>query len=398
MNFKPIPTPLAKKTLLLLVLLNLALYVFIYLFHEKVKFNVENYYYNSHHYKPDTRLKPLGFSLINVLGQFDAQWYLKIAKKGYPEVIKKEINPMNRSLMGSMSYAFFPLYPTTLRFLNIPINNIELTAFIFSNFMIIINVISLIYVIGKKMSEKIAVKASVLLFLFPFSIFFRSYFTESLFLFLLIWYSHFLIKKRMVLSSALFGLLNITRGSAVLLYVPHLYFLLREYRAKTISFTKLLASVSFSVIPLALWSLFNYFQTGDFLYFMKVRSEWIGGINIINRVTENLKKIATPDYQELHHFDSSKVDIFIIFAVFVFLISSFKILNRKLWIISLCLFLSPLIFNSLMSFSRMQIISFPIFIYLATILKGKWFALVSVGFAVGLFIISLYFVNWHWIG
>ncbi len=398
MNFRNFFTKDIKRAFAFFVVINIALYLFITAFYSRVDFNKYNYLYNSHHYRHDARVKGQDFKLINAIAQYDAQWYLKIAKKGYPEVIKKETNPMNRSLMGSMSYAFFPLYPTALRFLNIPINNIELTAFLFSNFMIIINIISLIYVIGKTMSEKIAVKTTILLFLFPFSIFYRSYFTESLFLFLLIWYSHFLIKKKMVLSSALFGLLNITRGSAVLLYIPHLYFLLREYRAKTISFTKFLASVFFSIVPLALWSLFNYFQTGDFLYFMKVRSEWIGGINIINRVTENLKKIATPDYQELHYFDSSKIDIFILFAVFVVLISSFKILNRKLWIISLCLFLSPLIFNSLMSFSRMQIISFPIFIYLATILKGKWFALAAGSFALGLFLVSLYFINWHWIG
>lgn len=380
------------------IFLNIVLYLSIIRFNYRVEFNVENYYYNSHHYKPDARLKHAGFSLTNALGQFDAQWYLKIAKKGYPEVSKKEINPMNRSFMGSMSYAFFPLYPTTLRFLNIPINNIEITAFIFSNIMLVVNAASLIYVIKKTVSEKAAIKTALLLFLFPFSIFYRSYFTESLFLFLLIWYSHFLIKKRMALSSIFFGLLNVTRGSAVLLFIPHLYFLLKDYRTKSISLHQMILSLIFSIFPLGLWSLFNYYNTGDFLYFMKVRSEWIGGINIFNRFIDNLKRISAPDYQSFHLFDSSQVDIFIIFAVFVILFSSFNTLNRKFWLISFCLFLSPLLFNNTMSYSRMQIVSFPLFLYLAIVLKGKWYLITAGAFAVGLLIVSLYFVNWHWVG
>ncbi|MBI2032731.1 MAG: hypothetical protein HYT09_03755 [Candidatus Levybacteria bacterium] len=386
------------KWLVIFIAINVGLYIFILLFHNKVEFHLKNYLYNAHHFKADARIKGDDFNLINAQGQYDAQWYLKIASNGYPKVLKKEINGINRKTMKSLSFAFFPLYPAVLRIANSTINDIQITAFIFSNIMLVINFASLMYVIKKLISEDIAIKTAFLLFLFPFSIFYRSYFTESLFLFILIWYSYLLIKNRMLSSSFLLGLLNITRGSGVLLYIPHFFFLWKEYRKKNLSLTKMASSTILSLLPLGLWSFYNYFKTGDLLFFMKVRSEWIENPNMFSNFLDNMRRIASPGYQDFHYFYSSQVDIAVIFAVLILLFASFKILNIKLWLIVLCLFLSPLLFNGTISFSRMQIVSFPLFIYLSTAIKGKYYFLVASLFAVELFIISLYFVNWYWIG
>ncbi len=64
------------------ILLNVALYLFILIFNNKVSFNKFNYYYNAHHYIQDSRVTKNQFNIFNALGQYDGQWYLKIAGGG----------------------------------------------------------------------------------------------------------------------------------------------------------------------------------------------------------------------------------------------------------------------------------------------------------------------------
>lgn len=286
------------------------------------------------------------FSLINSLSQADAQWYLKIAEKGYPknpryETAKKDIN-------SGLSYAFFPLYPLSLRAVNLAIENVELSAFLFANLMLLINFFSLIYVVKSFKSEDIAIKTSFLLFLFPFSIFFRSYFTEGLFLFLLIWFSYFFLRGGYTISSVFLGLLNVTRGAGVLIYIPFLYFLIKDFRKKEIGIKKLLLSLTISIAPILIWSFIVYLQTGDYLFFVKTQTAWTGGQNFIQVFLGNVEKILNFGSQAFHSFHSSKIDIFLIFSVLIILLSSINKISRKIWLIALCIFLGATILHDTM--------------------------------------------------
>lgn len=175
------------------IALNISLYLFINIFNDKVLFNEFNYSYNFHHYTEDPRINGGEFNLISSLAQADAQWYLKIADKGYPASPKLESD--QKDINSGLAYAFFPMYPFTIGVIDLLINNIEVSAFVFANIMLIVNFLSLIYIIKKLISEDVGIKTAFLLFLFPFSIFYRSYFTEGLFLFFLIWFSHYFLKK-----------------------------------------------------------------------------------------------------------------------------------------------------------------------------------------------------------
>src|SRR6266852_2744550 len=89
----------------LFVLLTVFLYLFIFLFNRSVPFHAFNYRYNSHHYFVDPRIQGQKFDFILALGQWDAQWYLKIAETGYPtgRQIEQYHDP---HIMGGLSYAF----------------------------------------------------------------------------------------------------------------------------------------------------------------------------------------------------------------------------------------------------------------------------------------------------
>ena len=150
--------------------------MFMELFHSSVQFHLYNYIKNSHHFIPDTRVTSDKFNLTNALGQYDAQWYLRNSVLGYPKSPRNE-DIDDKSRMDGLSYAFFPLYPTFISIPNMLIGNIEYSAFLTANLLMILNFFSLFYVLRKISGEKIALKTTFLLFLFPFSIFYRSYFS-----------------------------------------------------------------------------------------------------------------------------------------------------------------------------------------------------------------------------
>ena len=55
------------------------------------------------------------FSLINALGQYDGQWYLKIAESRISDHPTSFLNE-HEKVMGELLYNFFPLYPVSIRF------------------------------------------------------------------------------------------------------------------------------------------------------------------------------------------------------------------------------------------------------------------------------------------
>ena len=148
-----------------------------------------------------------------------------------------------------------------------------------------------------------------------------------------------------------------------------------------------------------IWVYFNYHNTGSFIYFLLARSYWspfakFPFLSIFN----NLALIFLFPFLPLHLFHFSQVDIITVFIFLLLLIKSKKILPRVYWLVSLCLWLSPLLVSDTMSFSRYQSVNFPIFIYLSQILKGKQYFIVLSIFFLLLMITSLFFVNWWWVG
>lgn len=378
----------------LFLIINLLLYCFIILFNAKVPFNSYNYYANAHHYLPDQRVTKNSFNLLNALGQYDAQWYLKIAQKGYPK------NPVtetmaNKNLMGGLSYAFFPLYPLTLSIVNLSIHNIELSAFALTNLLLILNFFSLYFVLKKFYTSSIAFKTIFLLFLFPFSLFYRSYFSESLFLFFLVWFSYGLLSNKWFLTSVMLSALMITRGTGLFLLPLFLFYLWQGFKRKQIHINKLAAYLILSLIPFLLWCIYCYWQTGNFLYFASIQSAWNNNqISIIH----NLILVFNFPLLPMHSFHYSQLDILTIIVTLSLLIFSWKKINTKLWLISFLLWLGPLLTTDTMSFTRFQTISFPLFLYGALTLKNKSYKLTVIVFCILFFILSLFFVNWYWLG
>lgn len=379
-------------------LINIFLYLSLFYFHSTMQFNSINYLYNAHHYKPDPRINHKSFSFFNALGQYDAQWYLKIAEKGYPTQPQK-ITLSNKKTMDGLLYAFFPLYPLILSLINFIFHNIELSAFMLANIFLIGNFFSLYKIITLFYPKNIAIRTIFLLFLFPFSIFYRSYFTEGLYLFLLTWSIYFFAKKRYIATSALLGLLLITKANGFLLNIFFIYYVIKKRKLDTTSWKKLLAIFSIMIAPLCLWIVFCFYKTHNPFYFITIRSAWFN-LGIFSPVTigYNLYLMINFFKLPLHAFHYSQVDSFMVFATGMVLFFSFKKIPHILWIVAFSLWLSPLLVTDTQSFSRYQSISFPMFLYLAKVMPPWCYKILTVVFFSMLIFISIAFVNWYWIG
>lgn len=380
------------------IILNIGLFWFIANFYFLITFSSFDYSQNAFHYKPDPQSSGQPFDMIKALGQYDAQWYLKIADgAGYPKFPARSIDlySADETSLGGLTFAFFPLYPMLIGAINLIINNVELSAFLISQVLMISIFASLYYVIAKLYSQKIALKTSFLLFLFPFSIFLRSYVPESLLLLILIWIGYFWTRHDWLKLSALLGLLNITKGIGIFITLVILCFALQQVLKRKLQLKQFIIYLFLAFTPYICWMFFNYLQTGDPIFFASVRSSWNSpGFYLIR----NIFTILDFPNQEFHRFHSSKLDILTIFGVGLILYLSKGRLDFRLWFIAATCWIVPLLVTDTMSYTKYQIISFPIFIYLAQRLSRVWYFLILFLFAISLLVTSLYFVNWHWLG
>lgn len=388
---------LFQYSLVFFICVNIFLYLFIFFFHGSIKFNAYNYIYSSHHFIDDNRLGGGNFTLVNGLGVWDAQWYIRIAEAGYPPLVLFDQYD-DPHYMGGLSYAFFPLFPILVNLFYRLTGDIEIAGFIFANFFLLVNFFSLYYVTAKLYSEKIAAGTVLLLFFFPFSIFYRSYFSEDIFLFLIIWFTYFLIQKKWFLATLAVGLLSITRPNGIVLLALLFFNFLSVVVKKEIGIPKALVYLALSIVPFFAWLWFCYMQTGNSLYWYEVQAVWFKSSTIYYPLIHNFAMFLTFWHLPFHTYHASKVDMFFLVVNSILLVLSRKFLKPQLWWFSLTIVLVPLFIKDTMSFSRYQIVSFPLFIYLAAQLDTINYRLLLGVFTVLLFLVSLYFVNWYWIG
>jgi hypothetical protein len=383
--------------LFLFACFNMFLYVWMVGFHPLIPFSKTNYAYNAHHYLKDPRIEnPSSFSFLRALGEFDGQWYLRIADKGYPFHPAKVQDVNNHQIMDGLTYAFFPLYPLSVTLVNFLFHQVELSAFIMSNVFLLLDFVALFLLTKSISSEQTALKTVCLFFLYPLSIFYHTYFTEGLYLLLLLGFAYFLLKKNITLATLCLAFLNVTKATGWLLDIYLLWLFWKAYKEKSYSLVQLIGLFFILILPSVLWILFCWYQTGNPVYFVSIRSNWshVGYFAIFHNLSLFLKFDLLP----FHYFHSSKLDILSIFTTGVLLFLSVKKIPSQLWWISFCLFLSPLLVTDTMSYSRYQIVSFPLFFYLAQVLPKKYVLLLSSFFFVLLGLTALLLVNWYWLG
>lgn len=375
-------------------MLNIILLLSVALLWNRIPFQAYNYQHNSHHFLPDPRAEGGrgGLSLFRALGQYDAQWYLRIAQDGYsrhPRLLAGD----NKTMEG-LTYAFFPLYPLVVSAANGAFHHIEWAAFVVSE-LTMTGAFLLFIALARGIIQKDSVLFTALLFFFlPFSIFFRSYVPEGLFLLLLLAFARALAQKKYLGAALFLGLSAVTKPNSLLLFIFLLYKVFCE--RKRLGTVRISWIVLVLITPLACWMGYSYFRTGNPLYFVAVRNAWqAGGLLSHNIIAALLNFFRHPAF---HMFHSSLLDIAFICIHALLLLRARGKIDADSWVIWFSLWLFPLLTTDTMSYTKYQTVFYPAALYIGPRIAKPWRGMVLACSIIGLVVVSLFFVNWWWIG
>lgn len=219
-----------------------------------------------------------------ILKKNDAFWYEKIAVDGHEKITPDQLGKCEEGNIEQSYYAFFPLYPFTIRAIMTLSNwSFDNVAFLLSVlFSIGLFVLFYYYVRNLLNSEKQAFIATLLLILLPFHFYFSMFYTESLFLLLLIGAFYSIDLKKHWLTILTTVLLVWVRPNGLFMLVPlFIYFIERNYSSDfrqlfSRNWKEFLPGLIFAFPVIAFVGYCFYLQsmTGDFFAYKTAQAGW----------------------------------------------------------------------------------------------------------------------------
>ncbi|MDH5533416.1 MAG: hypothetical protein OEX81_03250 [Candidatus Pacebacteria bacterium] len=341
---------------------------------------------------------------------FDGVHYLTIINKGY--------------FGTGLIQAFFPLFPLSIKYLDF-INNSLITGLIISNILTFFLIISF-YMFSKVFFKEKKWLTLFVLLTFPTSFFFGSFYTESLFLILVLQTFIFAEKKKWIWAGILIALASATKIVGILL-VPALlieYFLKDKNIFEIINLSKNKKSrntfiksikerftkntprhVLFIFIgSLGLLAYMNYLwlKFDDPIYFFHVQSEFGGGrqesiILYPQVVYRYLKILITARPFDLKYFAYVQEFIAGTIGLLLLFISSKKIKLSHLFFV-LGAFFVPTLTGTFSSMPRYILVCWPIFFVIADLLKNNKIKYLYFSFSLVFLIINtILFIQGYWV-
>lgn len=196
--------------------------------------------------------------ILTYLTNWDGQWYLRIATQGY----------------DSQSAAFFPLFPAMIRIVNFLGIGWNVAALMVSNLALLGLIFVFYHLLRLDYPERLSLRGTWYLMLFPTSLFFSASYTESLFLFLVLTAFYNARRQRWLMAGMAGMLAALTRNWGVFVTIPLAY----EYFSQVqFDFRGINARVAWLLlIPTGLAGYMAYlaFNLGDPLAFVTAQSYW----------------------------------------------------------------------------------------------------------------------------
>lgn len=329
-------------------------------------------------------------------GGFDGVHYLTILQEGYSG--------------AALIPAFFPLFPLLGRVLNFIIGNRFIAAFLISNFFAWMTTL-LFYGLLKQEYPKVKWLALILLLIFPTSFFFGAIYNESIFLSFVLGSFLMARQKRWNLASILVVSASATRIVGVLL-VPALLvelwlqtppknkrnfgsFLKKSYKKIIVILLGALGLLSYMFY---LWKAYH-----DPLFFLHLQKDFGAGrqtslILYPQVVFRYLKILLTARPFDLKYY--SYVQDFIVgVGGMLGLILSYKKIRLSYLVFAIGAFLVPPLTGTFSSMPRYILVCFPVFIWLALLIKNKPYFkfFVMTTFLLLLILNTMMFVQGYWV-
>lgn len=321
-----------------------------------------------------------GFNLDSFFSTFlrnDAGWYKYITLEGYARLENKEdLKGIVNGVFDQSEWAFFPLYPYLVKVLMYCGLNYFVSAFIFALLLsTLCFIVFFEFALFTFQDNDKAWFCTLLFILFPFNYYYSMFYTESLFVFLMICGFLCVLRNKNNWLYLIIPSLILTRPNGLVVsFVIFLYFLEYYFKNKKLSIGLLfnkdlfLKILPFALAPITLflYCLYQYEMTGDYFAFNSAQEGWA-------------KKDMWP-WQALFGRGDFATQFNSIFVCIVLLFFGFTFKRYRLSFILLILFtiLMPLSKGSAASMPRYISILFPLFIvanqYLYN-LKYKYFVL-----------------------
>lgn len=364
----------AKKIFVLFLIVKVAIFLIGAAGYYAVPFS-EDYYDESYAYKNYKETTPL----LSMWAHWDGQWFLKVSETAYNELGLEH---------HKYSIAFFPLYPLITSIIALILQNMYLAGLIVSYICSFFAFLFLYRLVKEEFGQQIGEKAVFYLMIFPAALFFSAFYSEGMFLLLAILVFYF-ARKKLWLYAGLCGLLAAsTRFLGIILLVP---LLIEFFKSKEKNDWKIL----YAFLPLAgtaVYFAYLYRITGNFFSYFSAQQYWAREALSFNTLIELFQHLTW------HSYRSSIIDLTFAVIFVVMLYFMYKKLRFSYFIYSALMILIPLSSGSIMSFTRLAMMSFPHFILFALFAKDKKFHyILSTIFVCLLAVFTIMFVNHYWV-
>lgn len=159
---------------------------------------------------PTNALRPI----LDVLTSWDGIWYLRIVRDGYPTLVRPNVT----YFVPEARAAFFPAYPTLVRFLDRLVPGGDTVAALLLNFVLGAVAIWLIGLLARELyNERVAERTMIIVALFPGSFVLSFAYTEALLITFGAACMWFLLKRNWWLAGLFAALGTATRPNGIAL-------------------------------------------------------------------------------------------------------------------------------------------------------------------------------------
>ncbi len=334
-------------------------------------------------------LEPFGHPLFYSWGNFDGVHYLGIAKQGY---------------FADFTQAFFPLFPLTLRWLNLALGNLLISGLIISHLSFYLALLILYRLVCFDFSKTIAHRTLIFLLLFPTSFFFASIYSESLFL-LLVVASFYFMRTQHQSAAILFAALATSTRLVGIFILPALILEKHHQLKKSKKHpTQLLPylPILLSALGLLLYMYFLHQHYSDALYFLHAQPAF-GAQRSADRlillyqvIYRYLRMITTVSPFSVLFYTVAQE--FLLSVIFITLsLISFKKLRPSYALFSILSLITPTLTGTFSSMPRYILTAFPLFILLGSLKPSLLTRTIITGSAILLAANTILFTRGYWI-
>jgi hypothetical protein len=326
--------------------------------------------------------------------RWDSNWYYDIAKNGYSYTPSIQIHQEN--------IAFFPLYPYLIRYFNHLIGDYYFSGILIANISFLLALIGLYLLISEKYTIETAQKTVLLLAFSPFSFYFSAMYSESLFLFSIVFVFFFAARKQWFLASLFAAAAGATRIVGIVSVLPILYFYMEAIRFDFRAIRWNILSVFIACFGPMSYMAYLWVRFGNPFVFLHVYKApgWNDDASL-GAAYRTLKNIFLNLYSSNGSFGAGTIFgmkeihlIVFLFSIFL-LLAMIKKIHPAYLIWAFATILSS--FSGWVSMSRYMIVVFPLYLAAALLFHKRNFELVLAGSACLLSMFTILFSHWYWV-